>query len=205
MRTAAQDLAALNQYATSNVATADMTPAQRTEERQALNQPSRQYFKQVQATINDITRPPAFQPRNQITQEMIAAGAAEGLDYSKARMDWVLSTNKDGKQQWAVAPVGVLRMKPNTPIDSVETAKQYWMSDAAPLGEISRQIGDSPTRNVWSSSVSGVNLSELSQAIPEIQFSEFQEIIYQLTLERDTDITIEDILDKYDEMYGEGK
>ena len=51
MRTSKQDLAALNKYATSNVATADMTPAQRKEERVGLNQPSRQYFAQVQEAM----------------------------------------------------------------------------------------------------------------------------------------------------------
>lgn len=45
---------------------------------------------------------------------------------------------------------------------------------------------------------------ELTQALPELKYTEIQEILYRLTLEKDTDITIEDILDKHDELYGEG-
>jgi hypothetical protein len=47
-------------------------------------------------------------------------------------------------------------------------------------------------------------ISELVKALPELKYTEIQEILYQLTLERDTDITIEDILDKRDELFGEG-
>ena len=204
MRTSAEDLAALNKIATRDVATANMTPSQKRAERQALNQPSRQYFKQVRETVNDTTRVPTFKPRNKITPEMIAQANQYGYDYSKARMDWVLVEPEPGKKQWAVGVVGALKKKPTGPIIDANTAQDYWMSDAVSLGEASKAIGDSPTKNAWSRTFNNINLSELSQAIPEIRFSEFQEIIYQLTLERDEDITIEDILDKYDDMYGKG-
>ena len=218
MRTSAQDLAALNRIATQNVSTADMTPAQRKKERQALNQPSRQYFKQVtqekQAALNNPTQVPFWKPSildsitgkpiNKVSQATIDDGKRYGMDYSKARLDWVLVEPEPGQQKWAVGIIGGLKIKPNVPITNATIARDYWMSDTGTLGEISSQIGDSPTRNAWSTSVSGINLSELSQAIPEIMYSEFQEIMYRLSLEKDTDITIEDILDKYDELYGEG-
>lgn len=200
MRTSAEDLAALNKIDTQLTAKGK-TPEQITAR---LNKPSTQYFKQVAETVKDPTRIPPFKPRNQITPEMIAEANKYGYDYSKARMDWVLVEPEPGKKQWAVGVVGALKKKPTGPIIDANTAQDYWMSDAVSLGEASKAIGDSPTKNAWSRTFDGINLSELSQAIPEIKFSEFQEVIYQLTLERDTDITIEDILDKYDDMYGEG-
>ena len=214
MRTSAQDLAALNKIATRNVSTADMTPAQKRTERQALNQPSRQYFKQVRETINDITRPPAFAPRvkapdgsltNKIPQQWIDENKQYGNDYSNGRLDWMLYEPEPGQFKWGVGLVGHRRLKPTTNITTIELAKDQWMSGTETLGSVTQKYVPSITRNRgWATSVSGVSLDELAEALPEIDWIEFQEIIYQLSLEKNNDITIEDVLDKYDEMYGKG-
>ena len=222
MRTSAEDLAALNKIATRDISTADMTPAQKRAERQALNQPSRQYFKQVRETINDITRPPAFAPRikapdgsvtNKISQFIIDENKKYNWDYSEGRLVWAL-VGEPGKEKWGVGLMGGKKIAPTVNIVTQELARDQWMSDTETLGEVTQKYIPSITNNRgWGDSVkinqltpggSAVTLDELAEAIPEIKFTQFQEVIYQLTLEKDTDITIEDILDKYNEMYGEG-
>jgi hypothetical protein len=197
MRTSAQDLAALNKYATSDVATADMTPAERKTERQALNQPSREYFKQVQEAYKNPDVVPTWKPRKQITPDLIQEYAQSGADASKARFDWVwVEDPKTGKGSWNIGLVGLLKQKPT----DLATADQLdiFYSDSAPIAQAKR-------RPSWNATFNNINLDEINEAIPEITFSQLQEVYYRLTLERDTDITIEDILDKYDELYGEGK
>lgn len=219
MRTSAQDLAALNRIATRNVSTADMTPAQRKTERQALNQPSRQYFKQVtqaqEAGLTDPTKVPFWKPKvldpvtgkptGKIPQQWIEENKKYGNDYTNGRLDWMLVEPEPGQFKWAVGLVGHRRLKPTTNVTTIELAKDQWMSGAESLGEVTQKYVPSITGNRgWRTGVSGVSLDELAQALPEIDWMQFQEIIYRLTLEKNNDITIEDVLDKYDEMYGEG-
>jgi ribosomal protein S16 len=204
MRTSAQDLKALNKIATRDVSTADMTPAQRKQERQGLNQPSREYFKQVQQAYKDPTKVPSWKPSRTITPDILAQFDEAGWDASKSRYDWVLIEDNKKQPRWAMGVIGALR-KPPTEIKNPADAMQYWMSDGATVGEVVRNIipqvsGGKP----WNSTVQNVDFNELAEAIPEIKYSQFQEIMYQLSLERDEDITIEDILDKYDEMFGKG-
>jgi hypothetical protein len=196
MRTSAQDLAALNRIATRDVATADMTPAERREERQGLNQPSRQYFNQVKEAYKNPDVVPGIKVPKQITPELIKEYAQYGTDASKARFDWVWTEDpKTGKGRWGMGLVGLLKEKPV----NLENADQLdiFYSDSAPIAQARK-------RPSWNAAFNNVNLDELEQALPNISFSQLQEIYYQLTLERDTDITIEDILDKYDNMFGEG-
>ena len=58
--------------------------------------------------------------------------------------------------------------------------------------------------NPFSGMLDPKRINELTQALPELKYTEIQEILYRLTLDKDTDITVEDMLDKYDELYGEG-
>jgi Skp family chaperone for outer membrane proteins len=216
MRTAAQDLAALNRIDTQ------FTAQGKTQEEvtQRLNVKPEQYFKKVYATVNDITRVPPIEPRlktsdgkltNKVPQEVIEENKRYGWDYSNARLGWVL-TGSEGEQKWAIGLIGGQRIAPKTSITTLELAKDQWMSDTETLGEVTSKYIPNLTRNQgWQQGVGGVTptgsqvtLDELAQAIPEIKYSQFQEIIYQLTLEKDEDITIEDILDKYDKMFGKG-
>lgn len=47
-------------------------------------------------------------------------------------------------------------------------------------------------------------VQELVEALPNIKYSELEEVIYRLTLEKDNDITADDVLNKYNELFGEG-
>lgn len=196
MRTSAQDLAALNKFATSDVASADMTPAQSRSE-QALNRPSTRYFKQVQEAYSNPDIVPNWRPTQTVTPDIIQQYANYGVDASKARYDWVLVQDQQtGQSRWGVGLIGLIQQKPAdlnaaTPLD-------IFYSDTAPIAEARTAKG---VRS-WNASWNQVNLDELEQALPNITYSELQEIYYQLTLERDTEITIEDILDKYDDMFG---
>jgi uncharacterized protein YdbL (DUF1318 family) len=210
MRTSAEDLAALNRVATGStgttVKTADgrFTAKNQTKEEQAvtkqLNQPSRQYFKQVtqaqRESLTDESKVPFWKSNNQVTPEMIQEYAQSGADASKARFDWVWTKDPEsGKGRWNVGLIGVVQQKP------ADLAKadqlDIFYSDSAPLAQARK--GSS-----WNATFNNISLDELEEALPNITFSEFQELYYRLTLERNTDITIEDILDKYDEMFGEG-
>jgi len=196
MRTSAEDLAALNKFATSDKPTSAQTPAERKEVRQGLNQPSRQYFNQVKEAYKNPDIVPTWKAPKQVTPDLIKEYAQYGTDASKARFDWVWTEDPEsGKGRWGIGLVGLLKEKP---ID-LDTADQLdiFYSDAAPLAQAKK--GPS-----WGTVFNGISLDELEQALPNISFSQLQEIYYQLTLERDTDITIEDILDKYDDMFGEG-
>lgn len=209
MRTSAQDLAALNKIATSNTATmkkqdGKMTAAPTKAERNVtkqLNAPSRQYFKQVQQAYKNPDKVPTWRPDKTVTPEMLEEYAKGGTDASKARWDWVWTENpKTKKGRWAVGLVGLIKQKP-TDMNNAD-ALDIFYSDSAPIGQ-ARQI-PLIKRPAYNGAWNSISLDELEEALPEITFSQLQELYYQLTLERDTDITIEDILDKYDETYGEG-
>jgi hypothetical protein len=203
MRTAAEDLAALNRIATSDTATmkktADgkMTAAPNKAERavtKELNQPSKQYFKQVQQAYKNPDVVPNWKPSKQVTPEMLQQYAQAGADASNARFDWVWTQDREtGKGRWAMGLIGVTKQKP-TDLANADQLDIFY-SDAAPISQAKKQAS-------WRTSWNNISLDELEKAIPEIKFSEFQEVYYRLTLERDEDITIEDILDKYDELYG---
>jgi hypothetical protein len=58
--------------------------------------------------------------------------------------------------------------------------------------------------NPFQGMLNAEKINEVVQAVPELKYTEMQEILYQLALEKDNDITIQDILNKYEELYGEG-
>jgi hypothetical protein len=205
MRTSAQDLAALNKTATSDTAimkknaeggmTAAPTKAERAVTKD-LNAPSKQYFKQVNQAYNNPDVVPGVKVPKQVTPDLIQEYAQYNTDASKARFDWVwVPDAREGKGRWGMGLIGLVR---NKPADLANASQDdIWYSDSAPIA----QARKNPS---WNSTYQSISLDELEQAIPEITFSQFQEVYYQLTLAKDTDITIEDILDKYDELYGEG-
>lgn len=212
MRTSKQDLAALNRIATSDTATmkkvdGKMTAAPTKEERavtKELNAPSKQYFKQVQQAYKNPDVVPNWKPNKTITPDILTQFDESGWDASKARYDWVLIEDNQGRPRWAMGVIGALR-KPPTQIKDPNDAFQYWMSDGTTVGDMVKNIIPQVSGGqTWNFTFQNINFNELSEAIPEIKYSQFQEIMYQLSLERDEDITIEDILDKYDEMYGKG-
>jgi hypothetical protein len=205
MRTSAQDLAALNKTATSNTATikknaeGGMTAAPTRAERavtKKLNVPSKQYFKQVNQAYNNPDVVPGVKVPKQITPDLIQEYAQYGTDASRARFDWVwVPDAREGKGRWGMGLIGLVRKKPADLANASQD--DIWYSDSAPIA----QARKNPS---WNAAYQNISLDELEEAIPEITFSQFQEVYYQLTLAKDTDITIEDILDKYDELYGEG-
>jgi hypothetical protein len=205
MRTSAQDLAALNKTATSDTATMKknaegrMTAAPTKAERavtKELNAPSKQYFKQVNQAYNNPDVVPGVKVPKQVTPDLIQEYAQYNTDASKARFDWVwVPDAREGKGRWGMGLVGLVRKKPADLANASQD--DIWYSDSAPIAQARK--GSS-----WNSTFNNISLDELEEALPNITFSEFQELYYRLTLERNTDITIEDILDKYDEMFGEG-
>jgi hypothetical protein len=213
MRTSAQDLAALNRITTSDTATGPqrwqgrMTTAPTKAERDVtkqLNAPSKQYFKQVQQAYKNPDVVPTWKPPKEITPDILTQYDEAGWNASKARFDWVLIEDNQGRPRWAMGVIGALR-KPPTEIKNPNDAMQYWMSDGISVGEMVRNIIPQVSGGrTWDGTLQNINFNELAEAIPEIKYSEFQEIMHQLSLAKDEDITIEDILDKYDEMFGEG-
>ena len=110
MRTSAEDLAALNRIATSDVATADMTPAQRKTERQALNQPSRQYFNQVkQALVNPEQRPTWKVSGDPLAPTWRKELESKGFDTSEAESEWILVDDEKSPtgKRWNRTVIGI--------------------------------------------------------------------------------------------------
>jgi hypothetical protein len=223
MRTSAQDLATLNRIATSDTATmtktADgkMTAAPTKAERAVtkdLNAPSKQYFKQVQQAYKNPDMVPTWKPNKTLTSDIISEANAKGFDFSKARYDWVWTELEPGKGRWAIGLIGTKMLPPEKPFqagvdDAGEYALKAYASDSINAREwfnFVEQNRQFLNKGKGFTNPFGVNIqpAEIVEALPDIRYSEIQEIIYQLTLEKDTDITIEDILDKYDEMFGEG-
>jgi hypothetical protein len=225
MRTSAQDLAALNKIATSDTATmkqapqGGMTAAPTTAERavtKELNAPSKQYFKQVQQAYKNPDVVPNWNTGKQITPEQITEASNYNVNLNNARYDWVWYENpKTGKGRWALGIIGSLE---NPPKDTLDPDKRtyigsLWRSDSSTVKEINNlwkslvTQGGAPYIENTSRTGGGntIDFNELEQALPDLKYSQFQEILYRLSLERDEDITIEDILDKYDDLYGEGK
>lgn len=196
MRTAAQDLQALNTVTGQG-------------QTKALNAPSQQYF---QSVYNRPEAPPTWAPPRQITEEQKAAAAQQGYNYDKARYDWVWSKNpQTGQDQWVLGVVGALTQAPKKP-ELLDTsnyqpyASGLWTSGTATVSDVKgiyNQVGVNTTDVEW---VPGqkVTLDDLATAVPDLDYLQYQEILYQLSLERDTDITVEDIVNKYNELYGEG-
>jgi len=200
MRTAAQDLAALNKVAASDPTSAKADRAITKE----LNQPSKQYFKEVQQAYKNPDVVPNWKPSKTITPDILQRFDESGYDASKARYDWVLIEDNKGRPRWAMGVIGALR-KPPAQIANPSDAIQYWMSDGVSVGEMVNSIIPQVSGGkTWNSSFQNIDFNQLAEAIPEMRYSQFQEIMYQLSLAKDDDITIEDILDKYDEMYGKG-
>jgi len=230
MRTRAEDLAALNRIATADTATmtktADgkMTAAPTKTERavtKELNAPSKQYFREVQQAYKNPDIVPNWKPSKTLTPDVIEEAKAKGFDFSGARYDWVwmetepnLGDRVKGKGRWAIGLVGTKMLPPTKPFEpGVDDAAEYALRSFS---------SDSVTAREWFNFVNqnrqfiksgqgltnpfGVNVqpAEIAEALPDLRYSQIQEIIYRLTLEKDTDITIEDILDKYDELFGEG-
>ena len=204
MRTSAEDLAALNRIATSDTATmkkapqGGMTAAPTAAERAVtkdLNAPSRQYFNQVKQAYSNPAKPPSWSTQKDITPDIVQEYAQYGTDASKARFDWVWTQDETGKGKWGIGLVGLLQQKPA----DITKAKplDIFYSDSAPLAK-AREIAKQPS---WNATFQNISLDELEQVVPDITFSKFQEVYYQLTLERDEDITVEDIVRKYNEMY----
>jgi hypothetical protein len=137
----------------------------------------------------------------QVTPDLIEDYARYNTDASKARFDWVwVPDAREGQGRWGMGLIGLVQKKP---ADLTQASPfDIFYSDSAPIGQ-ARKITNVPSGG-WFSAYQNISLDELEEAIPEITFSQFQEVYYQLTLAKDTDITIEDILDKYDELYGEG-
>ena len=209
MRTAAQDLAALNKVATSEsgptvrsgqgqVAATNVSKQDSNITKQ-LNQPSRQYFNQMNQAYNNPDVVPGIPSPKQVTPDLVQDYAKYGTDASKARFDWIWTEDpKTGKGRWGLGLVGLLKQKPA----DIEKAKplDIFYSDSAPLAQ-AREI---KKQTSWNSTFNNISLDELEQVIPEITFSALQEVYYQLTLERDEQITVEDIVKKYNELYREG-
>jgi len=203
MRTAAQDLQALN----------TVSGRRQTEQ---LNAPSKEYFGKVQEAYQDQTRVPTWKPTKSLTLDKINELRDYNIDASKARYDWVWFENPEtGKSQWAMGLIGLVEPKPQKPANLTwdnagDYANRLWYSDSNSLSEIRNSVIN-PLKTDWDGIAyynkktgNAINFKVLEEAIPEIKYSQLQEILYRLSLERDEDITIEDILDKYDEMFGEG-
>lgn len=216
MRTSKQDLAALNRIATSDTATmkkvdGKMTAAPTKAERavtKELNAPSKQYFKQVQQAYRNPDQVPTWAPRKEMTQQDIDEARAQGFDNTKARYDWVWNDVPGKKPQWAIGIIGARLLPPGPYRPGVDNAADYafraYTSDSMTAREWVDFVQQNKVTGVSNPFGVNINQIELAEALPDIRYTDLQEIIYRLTLERDTDITIEDILDKYDELYGEG-
>lgn len=182
MRTSAQDLQALNEVSGRR-------------QTQQLNAPSQQYFAKVTEAYSNPSNPPTWGTQKKVTPDLIQEYAQYGTDASKARFDWVWTQDEKGNGKWGIGLVGLLQQKPA----DITKAKplDIFYSDSAPLAK-AREIAKQPS---WNATFQNISLDELEQVIPDLTFSKFQEVYYQLTLERDEDITVEDIIRKYNEMY----
>jgi hypothetical protein len=230
MRTSAEDLAALNRTATSDTATMKkdaqgrMTSAPTKSERavtKELNAPSKGYFKQVQESYSNPDQIPTWKPNKTLTSDIISEANAKGFDFSKARYDWIWTESEPnfgdrvkGKGQWAIGLIGTKMLPPEKPFqagvdDASEYALKAYASDSINAREwlnFVEQNRQSLGKGKSFTNPFGVNIqpTEIVKALPDIKYSEIQEIVYRLTLEKDNDITIQDILNKYKELYGEG-
>lgn len=202
MRTSAQDLQALN----------TVTGQGRTK---ALNAPSTQYFQSVYGRPE---APPTWAPPKKIGEKELAFAKQNNYNYDNARYDWVWNKNpQTGQDQWVLGIVGALKQPPVKPENLDNTNFQpyvsdLWMSGTATVSEVKNlynQFGfnaqDVDVTNPNQSKEIAFRFDEIVNILPDLDYSEYQEILYRLALERDTNITAEDISNKYNELFGEGK
>jgi hypothetical protein len=206
MRTSAQDLSALNRL--------DAGPKTEKQVTQALNQPSQQYFKQVKQKYKS-PEIPNWSPSKKVTPQEVAIAEQKGVDLAGARYDWVWNLNsKDpNKGQWGVSLIGTKLLPPKQDFrPNVDNPVDYGLrafgSEQFTVGQwyefINQNNADTEAFEKTKPLPPKIDVAELAEELPDITYSQIQEIIYRLTLERDNDITIEDLLDKYDELFGEG-
>jgi hypothetical protein len=208
MRTSAQDLQALNALSGKGTQGANATSTQ------ALNAPSTQYFQNLYSRSDQV---PTWEPPKKITESDIATAAQKGYDYSKARYDWVWGKNpKTGQEQWVLGVIGGLTQVPKRP-DSLSSSNSsgyfndLWRSGTVTVSDMIntyREVHSNPEsfELLWDQkdkNAKAITWGEMAQALPELSYLEYQEVLYQLALERDTNITIEDVVNKYNEIYGE--
>jgi hypothetical protein len=223
MRTAAEDLAALNKTATSDTATMKRTPEGRmtaapTRAERAvtkeLNAPSKQYFRQVQQALKNPNVVPGIEAPKQITPEQIQEASNYNVNLKNARYDWVWTENPEtGKGRWALGIIGALENPPTSQGDPRTYVGGLWRSDSATLKEVNAAWKNATGGSGSAGYIENTNpqgrgniiyFDDLETVLPDIKYSEYQEVIYRLTLEKDEDITVEDIINKYNELYGEG-
>jgi hypothetical protein len=206
LRTSAQDLAALNRVDTGQKTSQEVT--------QSLNKRPQEYFSQVREAYSNPNQIPNWKPSQKVTPEQMQQAQQSGIDVSNARYDWTWFQDPKSKEgSWRVSLVGAKMLPPKTPYQSGQDAWDYgfrsYTSDSMTAGEwvnfMKENEGAVPKKsNRANPFIIDVDPEEIAEVFPDIKYSELQEIIYQLTLERDTDITVDDIIDKYEQLYGEG-
>jgi hypothetical protein len=203
MRTAAEDLAFINKVDTGQKTDKQVT--------KALNQPSRQYFNQVTEAYSNPSIVPTWSPPKRVTPADITQQQEKGIDLTKARYDWVwYKKDEDDLGRWAIGLVGSKLVPPKNEFrpgidDPVDYGLKWFASDSATISQWANFIQQNkPEGKINNLFAIAASVDEIAEALPDIKYSELQEIVYRLTLKNDTEITIEDILDMYDDLFGKG-
>lgn len=190
MRTSAEDLAALNKYATSDVATKDMTPSQRREERINLNQPSQKYAESLYSrpevpptwTVKETTRP---------KDDVVKKALDNGWDILDTEYGW--KWNPDVKQ-WGAVAIAPKYVGPLPSKGAKDYATKTWFAGKINLNEYINADRGASKEDI-----------EIAQFIPDITYSEYNKVLYALGYflrDGGFQINVDDFLSKYEELYG---
>lgn len=221
MRTSAEDLAALNRTATSDTATMKkdeqgrMTAAPTRAERavtKELNQPSRQYFKQVKDALTNPEQRPTWEVRGTVLapkqqQELIA----KGFDVSGAKNEWILVDDEKSPsgQRWNRTVVGIKAPAPKEPFNpNRDNPASYGMQVFFAGKSTADEFDEFVTKNsngrraLENATINGIRWSEIADNLPNITYQDLERLFvyYGNRVE-----TVEELVAAYEILFGGNK
>ena len=214
MRTAAEDLAALNKIATSDTATMKekdgrMVPAPTKAERavtKELNAPSKQYFKQVREALTNPEQRPTWEVKGTVLnpkweKELVA----KGFDVSGAKNEWILVDDEKSPtgKRWNRTVIGIKPPAPTEPFNpeqdnAVSYGMQNYFAGKTTAGEFEDFVSTNGM-NLGNATFNGIRWSEITENLPNITYQELERLFLYYGNQVDN---IEELVSAYEILFG---
>ena len=215
MRTSAEDLAALNKIATSDTATMKkdeqgrMTAAPTKAERavtKELNQPSKQYFKEVKSALTNPEQRPTWEIRGTVlTPEWTQELTSKGFDISEAQNEWVLvdDPKSPSGKRWGRTIVGIKAPAPKEPFnpakdDPFNYGMQVYFAGKSTASEFNNFV-QSNNGSLATGTFNGISWADIAQNLPNATYQQLERLFTFYGNQVDN---IEELVSAYEILFG---
>lgn len=215
MRTSAEDLAALNKIATSDTATMKkdeqgrMTAAPTKAERavtKELNQPSKQYFKEVKSALTNPEQRPTWEIRGTVlTPEWTQELTSKGFDISEAQNEWVLvdDPKSPSGKRWGRTIVGIKAPAPKEPFnpakdDPFNYGMQVYFAGKSTASEFNNFV-QSNNGSLATGTFNGISWADIAQNLPSATYQQLERLFTFYGNQVDN---IEELVSAYEILFG---